>query len=203
MEAFAWPGAAVVLGLGAIIVFRHQFAALIARTKRVGKIGLETYDNPQTPAPIKKADPLAEFMGSYDNALLRDQESAIERDLERLSLIDPTDAREALIRALAGVQILAAFERVQSMIWASQIELLTLLNARPMALNEAEVKPFYDRASELYPLLYRHHSFEGWLSFLQSHLLIERQNDTLAITRFGREYLKWRIDAARAGPFHG
>jgi len=186
-----------------MLLFRRPIGALLDRTKKVGKGGLEAFESAQLPAPAEKPDPLAEFMGTFDNPLLREQEASILADLKARSLTDASAAQKALIRSLAGTQILLLFERLQGFIWASQIALLTYLNSRPTGAPLTEIRPFYDNAKQNYPAIYHDYSFDAWVAFLQSWMLIERKDDSVALSKVGREFLKWRIEVGRAGPFHG
>jgi hypothetical protein len=203
LETVAWPGVVVVLGFGFMLLFRRPITAVLERTRRVGKGGLETFESPQLPAPTDKPDPLAEFMGSFDNPLLREQEAVILADIKARWLADPYVAQKALVRSLAGTQILLLFERIQSLIWASQVALLTYLNSRPTAAPLNEVRRFYDDAAQKYPDLYHGYSFDSWVTFLASWMLIERHGEFVSLSKAGREFLKWRIEIGRAGPFHG
>jgi len=203
VEHLAWPAAVVVLGLVGMFAFRGPLARLLDRTRKVGKSGLETLEAPQLPAPAAKPDALAEFLATFDNPVLRAQEADIEADIQKRGLTDPAAARKALIRSLAGTQILLLFERVQGIIWASQVGALTYLNSRNGFVPVNEVQPFFTDARARFPDLYRTYTFEDWLRFLQSSLLVEIRGDTVAISLAGREFLKWRIEVGRAGPFHG
>ena len=202
LDALAWPVTVVVLGFGFMLVFRSPIAALLGRTKRVSKSGLETFEVPQLPATTEKSDPLAEFLGSYDNQLLKEQEAAITADLKQRGLSDPQNAQRALIRSLAGTQILLAFEKIQAGIWASQVSLLTRLHSSGPT-KVSEVRVFYDAAALQYPELYQRYSFDNWLAYLRSYSLIEVDADNIKLTRAGLEFLKWRLEDGRAGPFHG
>jgi hypothetical protein len=202
MDVIVWPLVVLLLGFGFMFLFKRPIAGLLDRTKRVSKSGLETFENPQVPAP-HTPDPLTEFMGSFDNPLLRQQETDIDRDLQNRGFTETNAIIKALTRSLAGTQILAAFERVQNIIWASQISLLTVLNGLPNGMTEDEARPFYDNAAAGFPVLYEHYTFDNWLAFLESQMLIERRSGRINISLFGREFLKWRVDAGRAGPFHG
>ncbi|MFO0792619.1 MAG: hypothetical protein U0586_01000 [Candidatus Brocadiaceae bacterium] len=52
----AWPAVAMIVALIAIFVFHSQLGGLIQRTKRIGKMGLETFEpQPSRPADEKKA----------------------------------------------------------------------------------------------------------------------------------------------------
>jgi hypothetical protein len=202
-DAFAWPVTVILLGFGFMIIFRKPIAALVDRTKRVGKSGLETFESPQLPAPSDKPNPLAEFLGTYDNPLLRHSESLIEAELKQRGLTDPAPARKALLRSLAGSQILLHFEQIQGLIWASQLTALGYLNSRAGPVGVADLQSFYDDARERYPALYHSYNFEQWIGFLKSWMLVDKVDAGFSITMVGREFLKWRVDSGKAGPFYG
>jgi hypothetical protein len=203
IEALGWPAAVLVLGFGFMIIFRDPIGALLGRTKSLTRSGLETFDAPQLPAPAAKPDALSEFMGTYDNPLLREQEANIQEDLRRRGLTESSAAQKALIRSLAGTQILLLFEKVQAVIYASQIDALTYLNSRPGPVPAAEIEPFYAAASQRYTEAYAGYTFPKWLAFLQSWLLVTIIGDQVNLASVGREFLKWRMQEGRAGPFHG
>jgi hypothetical protein len=203
IEAIVWPAAVVILGFGFMVMYRTPIRALLDRTKHVGRTGLETFEPPQLPAAPEKPDPLAEFLGTYDNPLLKQQEVVITADLTQRGLNDPQAAQRALVRSLAGTQILLAFEKIQGGIWASQVTLLTYLNSRTAPINLAEARTFYDAAAKQYPEMYEHYPFENWVGYLTSYTLVELQGDRVAISRVGREFLKWRLEEGKAGPFYG
>jgi hypothetical protein len=52
-------------------------------------------------------------------------------------------------------------------------------------------------------MLYENYTVEQWRGFLKSWLLVDEGAEGVLITMVGREFLKWRLDAGRAGPFHG
>jgi len=142
-------------------------------------------------------------MGTYDNQLLREQEGAILQDLKTRGFADPAAAQKVLVRSLAGTQILLHFEKLSASVWASQINVLTYLNSRPAGAPLTELRPFYDDAKQQNAAIYQNYPFEGWLAFLESFHVIERNQDTILLSRVGREFLKWRIEVGRAGPFFG
>lgn len=202
LQILAWPAVVLVLGAGFILVFRTPIMAILNRTKKVSKGGLETFEPPQLPAP-EQPDALAEFMGTYDNPLLREQEASIVAELKTRGLTSPDAAQKALVRSLAGVQILLHFERIQGLIFLSQLTVLTYLNSRPDGSTMAEVRPFFDAARQQFPDLFAKDTVERWLGFLESALFIENRRGTLHLTQAGREFLKWRIETGQAGPYYG
>jgi hypothetical protein len=202
IESIAWPAVVVLLGLVFMGVFRAPLSGLLNRTRSVGKSGLETFDAQQLSAPSAKPDPLQEFLSAFDNQLLVEQEAGIVKDLTTRGLFESA-AQKALIRALAGTQIALHFERVSQLIWAGQVSALTYLNSRPAPVEEEHLRPFYADAAKRYPEVYQGYSFDNWLRFLDSWWLIKREKGMVALEKAGREFLKWRIDVGRAGPFHG
>jgi hypothetical protein len=201
--AITWPAAVLALGIFFMIYFRHEISRLIDRIRSFSKTGFETFDVPEAPKPDENRDPLARFLATLDNPLLRQQEENIDKDLKDRGLTEPVAARKALIRSLAGTHILLVFANVQSVIFASQVEALTYLNSKLEPVAAAELRSFYDRAAQLMPGIYINYTFEAWLGFLESWRLIERTADRVSLSPMGREYLKWRIDTRQTGPFAG
>ena len=113
-----WPTAAAILGVVAIFTFRPQLRDLLSRTKKLGKTGLETYEQSQLPKAEEK--PVDQFLESFANPLLVEQETLILADLEKQGLSDAEDAKRALTRALAGTQIVLHFETVFAQIWVQR-----------------------------------------------------------------------------------
>ena len=99
---------------------------------------------------------------------------------------------EVLIKHLAGTQVLLAFERIHSSIFGSQIFLLKKLNeVAGQGRAEEYVNNHIDYVKEQYPEQLGNWSFEQYLSFLYSQLLIVRHGDQIHITNMGVEYLTW------------
>jgi len=203
INIIVWPVAVVFLGFGFMLIFKHSINDLINRIKRIDKSGLETFESSQIQTTTVKPDPLTEFLSTYDNPLLREQESEIEKDLEKRGLTNSSASHKALVRSLAGTQILLHFERVQQIIWASQIALLNYLNSKADAVPVSEATPFYEAGRKYFNKMYQNYSFDQWLSFLESHLLIEYKYSKISLSKAGREFLKWRIEVGRVGPFYG
>ena len=202
-DAFAWPGAFVVLGFAFFVIFRKPINALIGRTKSVTKAGLETFESPQLPAPAENPDALKNFLATYDNQLLLEMEGRIVEDLKVRGIVEPGPAKTALVRSLAGTQLLLLFVGIHSNVYASQVAALTALNGRNESIPIQELTPFYEGAKSQFPDLYQAYGFDDWFGFMERWQVVERQGRMTSITRLGHEFLKWRIEARMAGPFHG
>lgn len=204
MGHITWPAALVVVAFGFMLIFRNELAGFISRAKKINKEGIEAYDKPQAESSEGEEDALEEYMESYDNPFLQEQEDRIEEDLENEGLEDPTTARSALVRELAATQIVLFFERVEKNIFASQINAMRHLNSRPDGTEGIdEMRKFFEQARNDYPDLYSNYAFEQWLNFMGERNLVEVGDDVIGLTVRGREYLKWRIESGQAGPHYG
>ena len=204
ISSLAWPAALVVVSIVFMLIFRSEVASLLGRTKKIDKEGIKTFEKTQTQKSEEEEEALDEFMESYDNPLLTEQESRIEEELSQVGLEEPEDARSALVRELAATQISLFFERVQSNIFRSQLNMLTYLNSLPESSSTTEdIRQFFDQAKEEHPDFYSNYSFEQWLEFMKSRELVQVEEDSIVITVKGHEFLKWRIETGQTGPSFG
>lgn len=202
LAVLAWPVVVLVVALMALSLFRGPLGALIGRTKKVGKGGIETFESqPAQPTDEKKG--VDEFFRGFDSPLLVETEQAILQDLKGRTIDGQADREKALVRALASTNIVLHFERVYGSLWASQLACLRYLNPRDKGSEAGELVTFYDLAKAEYPTLYENYTFEGWLSFPRSFNLIREQDSYVFITVAGREFLKYLVAAGKAGPYHG
>ena len=204
MEALlsmGWPVAALIFSLVALVVLRAPLVKLLARTGKVGKEGWEASDAAQTP-PDPKTTALADFMRAYDNKLLLEVEKRIRDDLKAKKL-EGAESEAALVRALAGTQAALSFEQLNVQIWAGQVAALEHLNSRPLPAQLEDLKPLYEIGARKYPDFFKAYDFRAWLRFLESWRLIQVTGQNVQITLEGHEYLKWRVETRRAGPFFG
>ena len=202
MEILVWPATALIFGIIALLLFRAPIAALIARTKKVGKDGLEAYESlPAPPSEDKKG--VEEFFKTFDSALLLEAEQIIHRDLKDRKIEAPADREKALVRALASANLLQHFERVYGNIWLSHLTCLRFLNPRDSGAALDELRPAYEAAKQAFPNFYTDYPFERWLGFLVHMNLVRAQDVRVHITVAGREFLKYLIATAKPDPHYG
>ena len=100
--------------------------------------------------------------------MLMEAEGYIRRESDQYK---PGPQREQfLIRQLASGAITYIFDVIWYTVYGSQLRALEQLNARPLSL--AQLKTFYDEANQKYPAMYPFYSFDKWLNYLRSWLLI-------------------------------
>ena len=198
----AWPLVVLIVTLVALLLFRPQIGALIGRTKKVGKGGIETFES-QPAQPMEEKKGVDEFFRSFDSPLLVEAEGLILKDLKERKIESSGDREKTLVRALASTNIVLHFEQVYGLLWASQLACLRYLNPRDQGAEATEIVPFYELAKANYPTWYDNYSFDRWLGFLRAFNLVLERDSRVFITVAGREFLKYHVAAGKAGPYHG
>ena len=129
------------------------------------------------------------------NSSLHDE---VENNIRTAGSRKHANEREAFyVRLLAIGAVGYTYDVVWAYIFKSQILLLMELNSR--TLSPAEVKTFYDKAGSGYPDRYAKYSFEQWMEFLRSNLLIiHTPNGMVGITVRGKDFLKYLIHWGRS-----
>jgi hypothetical protein len=99
-----------------------------------------------------------------------------------------------LVRNLAQARLEARFGLIYAQIFGTQIRGLEALSARRTVSN-AEALAFYEEATAAEREFYEGYGFTGWLNFLKFHVLIEQDNERVAITDLGDDFLLWLLGA--------
>lgn len=202
MEVFealvnSWPLVALVLGIVALVLFRAPLLLFLHRADEVGVAGIKISAKAQgqhqldAPLQISKVEELSKAMQS---SMLTEVEEGLKKNLDVLTK-NPEEREKMLLKLLSVNQISVAFERVYHSIFGSQLAALQFLVSSSSGLEDTgSLAPFYEQAKSKNPEFYDSYSFENWLSFLQSNLLIVYQNQKIGITVRGKEFLKYLID---------
>jgi len=180
----------IIIIIAFFFIFKKHIEDLIGRIKSIGKDGvaLETGQQESNAEidPQKEAEAL---MRQFDSALIRETEDLLKTELEKKNLLG-TEAVPVLIRYVAALSIAYSFSEVYRIIWGSQISLLDYLNTQSTQPVNA-LRVFYNSGVARYPLSYSSYSFEQWLAFLKTHLLLRDDNAMISITVRGREFLTY------------
>jgi hypothetical protein len=109
----------------------------------------------------------------------------------------PNDREGFYVKLIATGLPSFVYEVAWSYIYKSQILLLQELNRRQLPLSEA--KTYYDKAVSDNPTSYTNYSFDQWLAYMKSHvLLIQHSNVMVEITVRGRDFLKYLVHCGRS-----
>jgi hypothetical protein len=117
------------------------------------------------------------------------------RDLKKLN-INQEEQVNILVRHLAVTQLCHRAEFIYRTIFGSQIILLKFLNTSGVG-TKAHLSQIYEIAKSQSPEVYANYSFEQYLHYLLTWILITTpDNEQYFITIAGQEFLKW-MTAAR------
>jgi len=117
---------------------------------------------------------------------------SIRNDLYGLCPNNAGDRENLLIHNLAVTRVAYFCESIYNQIFGSQIGALKHINER-IAVKANDLQPIYERAKADWPSIHQGRSFEQWLEFMHKADLISRVGDTLELTHFGREFLRYLV----------
>ena len=198
IQYMAWPGAILIFGLVFIFIFKRDISSLFMRVQKISKDGIQASITQTKQDDTEKKSSADELMKSFDSVVLLEKENLIKADLQQKGLSN-NEAVDVLARHLAATQLALHFEYIYSTIWGSQLRLLRYLNSQAPVGDTAEnLKAFYDAAAITYPQVYEDYSFENYLGFLLSRILIKKVDGNYGITNFGRDFLIYLIQTGKS-----
>ncbi|MBB1091642.1 hypothetical protein HUU61_10095 [Rhodopseudomonas palustris] len=186
-KAIAWPASIV----WAAWYFRDP---LIAQLPRITKVGPVTLDPPPTqiaiPTTSSADDITKEITGYISQDLIAEGRQIIDEKVP--TQVDKTAEISSLRTVAAGFMIAGLFERLNGIIFGSQLILLQLANSAPVNIEGAREQ--YERAALLFSTTYVNYTFEQWLNFLENSALLKKESDGLLhITKRGRGFLSYLV----------
>jgi hypothetical protein len=193
IEILSWPAAFVILGIIVIFRFSPYIANLIGRIIKISKDGIELgrINGQRHKEQVSAKD----LMKIFDNKLLLEVEGWIKSELDKIKHDSSEEKETLLIKLYASEKIARHFDQTYNLIFGSQIRALQQLNSfAGQLVSSNEIRFFYNEASLNNPLFYSSYSFDSWLAFMHSSVLIIRLGDSIGITVRGQEFLKYLID---------
>lgn len=135
-----------------------------------------------------------ELLDTISKTIVIDElEKSIKHELTEKGLNIDGDTNTVLIRHLAGTQLLLAFERIDSLIFGSQLRLLKILNSvSGVGKPEQFVIEYFAKVKSDFGDAFKEWDLTRYLEFMFARLLITTDdNNNLHITNLGVEYLTW------------
>jgi hypothetical protein len=132
----------------------------------------------------------ADCFKTFDNPVLIDVEKIVRTEAEKY---EPGSEREKyLVRALASITTIGAFEITYANIFGSQLRALDDLRTHPEGMTVESLRRFFDEGLLTVPEAFRNRTFDQWLNYLLAiNKLVQQENATITITVLGREFLKY------------
>lgn len=149
-------------------------------------------DNNSVADPVSSARIL---LGKLEDPMIIEVENEIEDDLKEYSLYESLEAIPVLTRYLARSKVNLLMSDIYNVIFGSQIRLLRKMNMNGF-LSEEECSKVYDEARIKYPNLYSKYSFQEWVNYLKSMLLIRFSEEEKGynITVRGQSFLHYLVN---------
>ena len=193
LKVITWHHLAFIFALVFIVVFRLPLSELIRRTTKIGKEGLTASSAPEAQREKSGPEAVQQLLDVIGNSIvITDMEGRVKSELMEKGLNTDGDTIKVLIRHLSGTQILLSFEQIHNLIFGSQISLLKKLNEVAGQGRPSEfVIDHIDHVKTIYPNQLGGWSYDQYLGFMYSRLLIVRHGDQIHITNLGVEYLTW------------
>ena len=205
MECLAWPAAVVVIAVVFIFLFRGPIANLIARISKIEKGGITA-----APQEVTKVDPASkalldsrQLMEASFSEVVRQQEDLIKTQLGGIRFENNLEREALLVRALARAIVHTQFDRINTLIFGSQLDLLIAANASPSGIQEDPIKKRFQAAKESDPVFHQATQYQTFLGFLVSSGLLLRDGDVFKITVLGKEFMKFLVDGGFTYPRRG
>lgn len=127
------------------------------------------------------------FRLSYNSPLALE----VEKRIRSVAAKYQAKEREDFYLHFIGIGVVGyVHDQTWAYIFRSQFLMLMELNRRILTLPEA--RTYYDKAVGENPTVYSNYSFDQWLSFLKTQLLIlQNPDNTIVITERGQDFLRY------------
>jgi hypothetical protein len=189
-KALAWP----ICAGGIAYYYRDHIIAMLPRVTKIGPVSLDGQTQKSLPASTPVNDEnLERLRAMMPPDLLIEARAIVEAKITRDHAGQKINEVEYLTTMSATLMLAGLFERTYGAIFGSQIALLSQVNSSPITPDRA--KEIYSIAAAAFPLVYENYSFEQWLHFMESFVLISRAEDgAIVITLRGRGFLRFCIE---------
>lgn len=188
IKGIAWPLAIFLM----VRMFKTQIAEKLKDLIEAGPTGAKFKDPIQPEQPPATRGPTSQPLQEPVFKSVPDLERKISEDLGN---IPEAEHFPRLVRSLAETQLVMRFEFVFGAIFGTQIDALRLLaKSGPAPMPDAlkwfdeHVRPVFVSIPEM--------SFDRWSAFLFGQGLVNLNDNTLSISEFGRDFLRF-IDLNR------
>jgi hypothetical protein len=189
-----------IIALGSHAVISYRLDQTRARqqaqggsTAASGPAATSTQSNAATSTSTTQYKNVDEFYKTYSGRMLNETEDLVRKESDQYQ--QGIDRERYLIRLAAVLTTLLIFERAWLMIYGSQLKLLQNLNIGGIKSYD-QVRTHYDQAAKANPDYYKSLSFDAWVGWLKSWLLIRDYDAAhVEITVRGQDFLRYLLEA--------
>jgi hypothetical protein len=206
-DALIWPAIVaiciILLGVVAIFALRPALLRLVDRTAKISRDGA-IFERPQEDA--KRQKPVASFEEIIKlpvSPTVLDREEKIKQNLQAIPLKSDAERIAVLIKASAVSRVEMEFINISNLIFGSQLNLLARLVGTPAGIPYSDAEAIFKQAQADSPDLHGKRTLDEWLRYLLNSNVITAQNNRIDITQYGKDFLKYLVDARLAYQRHG
>ena len=199
LDLLKWPLVIIII----VFIFKKSISSLINRIKSIkgGKYGIETELSKKQletqnvlEKPKTKMTTIEKGLNLISDDTRKRIQIAIKQETELDKVKDESEKTQLLLKYSEALYVILRFERIYNLIYGSQIKLLTHLNSSIKETTESIIF-FYNDAVEVNPTL-KEYPYKNYLAFLESQgLIIIGKENSIQISIFGRDFLKYMIDS--------
>jgi hypothetical protein len=170
----------------------------LAKSQKLSSQGAALSQTERT-APLvsssTKFDAERYFRTAYHSPLTEE----VEVNIKKAAADNQPNDREGFYVKFIGVGFVAyVYDTIWFAIYGSQLLALLELNRRSGLLPLAGIKHFYDKAVASNPIQYAHYTFDQWLGFMKTQLLlIVHPSNMVELTIRGKDFLKYLLHNGR------
>ena len=125
-------------------------------------------------------------------------EQSVRTFLETQGLLkNPAEGMRFATKSMAYLLSALSFEQIWAQIYASQLLILTRLNAYNDGVGRPDLEPIYQTAVAQYPDVYQAYPFERYIDFLTRAGLVSERDAKYFITDHGRAFLAYIVHVGR------
>ncbi|RKR12491.1 hypothetical protein CLV91_2623 [Maribacter vaceletii] len=198
-----WPLITIII----FLILKEPIKTLINNIKKIGYGGtaLETnlVDDQNNDTSILELlgdgndeSYLDNALGMYSNVSIKQAEEIIEKETKISEVDGYQNKLERLQKYSKLLVMFKSFERVYDSIFGSQIRFLQRLNHTSVE-SKTSLKLYYDNASKNYPEAYKSYTYDRYLKYLHRNglIIMEENDENIQITFFGKDFLRYLIEA--------
>ena len=195
-------------GIGAVLMLIAT--ALITKSYFLGQSEHPATSTPQafgtvpgipTLSALLGQDPSVDFNAKkfFALAYYSPLTAEIEKNIKIVAQQNSPNDKEAFYARFIGVGVVGyQHDQTWLMIFGSQLKAMTEMGSRGLIPLE-DLKKHYDKATVDHPRTYENYSFEQWLEFMKSNLLIATYPSQMAELSFkGQDFLKYSAHFGRS-----
>lgn len=198
-----WPLISIII----VLILKKPISDLINRLKKIGYnkagIELESQNLQKEDREKKPLDMLGKesnnknverVLALFNPETINSFEELVRQETSLDTFETIEEKNKVLFRYSQALYLIKHFNNIYGIIYGSQLRLLQSLNG---SINEkkSNLRFFYDFAKENNPVFYEGYTYEQYLGFLKGYnLILFQENENIAITILGRDFLKYLID---------